>query len=459
MQPPNILFLFADQHRFDCLGVNGHPVLETPHLDRLAGEGMNFTHAFCPIPLCVPTRISLLNGTWPITHRSLMNWDTEAACPTREDLPTFTVSLRQQNYFLGWVGKWQTHPKKDPTHFGFDEYWPDKSYFKWREARGLPPQPHQNRWFGEVDPFIHPSESRLAWGADRTIELLERAKEKNQPFFIRWDTSEPHLPNIVPEPFCSMYPSVPPWPGFPDPLLNKPYIQAQQRRTWELDGWTWDDWTPVVRRYLGEISLLDSQIGRILEKLEKLGLMENTLVIYSSDHGDLCGSHGMIDKHFIMYDDVVRVPLIMRWPGHISPGRTCDDFIIHSLDLAATFCDVAGTPVPPTFQGESLVQLIFGNGRLAREDVLGMYHGNQFGLYSQRMLRTRQWKYVWNATAEDELYDLVHDPGELHNRAQVAECRPVLAEMRQRLVRWLEKIHDPLLNTWTKNQLEKNLKI
>jgi arylsulfatase A-like enzyme len=256
-----------------------------------------------------------------------------------------------------------------------------------------------------------------------------------------------------------MYPNVPPWAGFPDPLTNKPYIQSQQRRTWELDDWTWDDWAPVVRRYLGEISLLDSQIGRILEKLDQFGLAENTLVIYASDHGDLCGNHGMIDKHFIMYDDVVRVPLILRWPGKIKPGTICDEFVVHSLDLAATICEVAETPIPATFQGESLVKLFSGNSRLNREDVLGMYHGNQFGLYSQRMLRNREWKYVWNATAEDELYHLQRDPGELHNLAQAPDCQPILAEMRQRLVGWMEKIHDPLLNPWTKNQLLRNLKI
>lgn len=457
MPLPNILLIFADQHRFDCLGVNGHPFLQTPNLDRLAREGMNFTHAFCPIPLCVPTRISLLNGTWPFTHRTIMNWGTEAACPTREDLPTFAEQLREKGYFLGWVGKWQIHPQKDPTAFGFHQYCPDSDYFGWRERQGLAPRPRQNRWFGEVDPHIRPNQSRLAWGANRTMELLDQVKEQTRPFFLRWDTSEPHLPNIVPEPFCSMYPNMSPWPGFPDSLTNKPYIQAQQRRTWEIENWTWDDWAPVVGRYLGEISLLDLQIGRILKKLEQTELAENTLVIYAADHGDMCGSHGMIDKHFVMYDDVVRVPLIMRWPGHIRPGSVCEDFIIHSLDLAATFCEVAGSAVPPTFQGESLLPLFSGKAFLPRADVLSMYHGNQFGLYSQRMVRTREWKYIWNATAGDELYHLRRDPGELHNLAQ--SDPPVLSEMRQRLVRWMESINDPLLNQWTKNQLLKNLTI
>ncbi|MCP4454594.1 MAG: sulfatase-like hydrolase/transferase, partial [Planctomycetes bacterium] len=125
-----------------------------------------------------------------------------------------------------------------------------------------------------------------------------------------------------------------PRPSFPDPLDHKPYIQAQQRRTWKVDEWTWEQWAPVVGRYLGDISLLDAQIGRILSALDALKLADNTLVMYTTDHGDMCGGHGMIDKHFIMYDDVVRVPLIMRWPGRIAPGSRCEAFVSHEIDLA-----------------------------------------------------------------------------------------------------------------------------
>lgn len=145
---------------------------------------------------------------------------------------------------------------------------------------------------------------------------MEKAATSEQPFFIRWNPSELHLPNIVPEPYFSMYPpeTIPPWPSYPDPLVGKPYAQAQQLRTWKLEDWDWNKWAGLVSRYLGEISLLDNQIGRVLAKLEEMNVADNTLVIYTTDHGDMCGGHGMIDKHFVMYDDVVHVPLIMRWP-------------------------------------------------------------------------------------------------------------------------------------------------
>ncbi len=456
---PNILLIHTDQHRYDCLGTNGHPLIRTPHLDRLAAEGVNFRHAFTPCPICVPARASLLTGVWPTEHLSIANADTEAPRPFRENLPTFSQVLNQSGYQLGFVGKWQIHKEKPPQAFGFHDYIDDGQYNSWRASQGLAPQPHTNRWFGEVDPFIRPEQSRLAWGADRTLDLLRTYAAESQPFFLRWDPSEPHLPNIVPEPYASMYSpaSIQPWPSFPDPLEGKPYIQSQMRRTWQIDGWSWEQWAPLVSRYLGEISLLDAQVGRLLDELNRLGLAENTLVIYTCDHGDLCGGHGMIDKHYVLYDDVVHVPLLVRWPAFAQAGQHCDAFVCQELDLADTFCEAAGQPVPTGFRGRSLLPLLRGEFSSARQDIFAMYQGNQFGLYSQRMLRDRRWKYVWNATAEDELYDLERDPGELHNLAASSEYLTELARLRRRMVGWMEEVKDPLLNTWNRAQLLENL--
>jgi len=458
---PNILLIQSDQHRFDCVGANGHPMLDTPHMDRLASEGVNFTHAFCPIPLCCPTRISLQHGQWPTRHMAVANWDTESPRPAIDGLPTFSQRLQDAGYFMGYVGKWHVHVEKGPKQYGYHEYVPEEAYWPWRAGKGLPPRPFDNRWFGERDPHIGPEDSKLAWGADHTIQMLEERAEDPRPFFIRWDPSEPHLPNVLCEPYFSMYPpsEIPPWPSFPDPLDGKPYIQAQQRRTWKIDHWTWDDWAPIVSRYLGELTLLDAQLGRILEALERFGFAENTLVIYTTDHGDLCGGHGMIDKLYIMYDDVVRVPLIARWPGRIAPGSKCNAFVSSSIDLAATFCDVTGVAIPDTFQGQSLLPLPAGRHDNGRTDIFSMFFGNQFGLYSQRMVRDRRWKYVWNLTAEDELYDLETDPAELHNRATDPAARDELARLRRRTVAWLEATKDPILNEWTRPQLLEGLKV
>lgn len=456
---PHILLIVADQLRYDCLGANGHPLTRTPSLDRLAAAGVRFTHAFCPIPLCVPSRASLLCGQWPGEHLSIANFDTEAPRPLREDVTTYVDVLRGAGYRLGHVGKWGVHPVKGPCAFGFDAAVPESDYAAWRAAQGLPPRPACD-WRGGVDVAARPEQSRLAWGADRLLELLEAWSGDAQPWFLTWQPSEPHLPNVPPEPYASRIApaEAPPWPSFPDPLAGKPYIQRQQRRTWQVEGWSWEQWAPIVARYLGEVELLDAQLGKILDVLEARGLADNTVVIVTADHGDLCGGHGMVDKHYVMYDDVTRVPLFVRWPAGAAAGADCDAFVSHSVDLAATFCALAGAPIPDGFRGLALTDLL-ADPRAAwpREDIFACYHGNQFGLYSQRMVRDRRWKYVWNAVAEDELYDLATDPGEIHNAAGDPAHAATLSRLRTRLVAWMEETRDPLLNGWTRRQLLEGL--
>ncbi len=469
MDHPNILLIHSDQHRFDCLGVNNHPLVQTPNLDRLAADGVNFTHAFTPNPLCTPARNSLLFGQWSFQHGVLANPDTEFCRGPRPDAVSFSALLARAGWNLGYVGKWHVSSNSSPldAQFAFDSHVAEDEYGNWRRNQGLTdlasvldqfrddPNVTASTVFlalfrGRTDVGVAPLQSRLAWGADRVVELIEGSQ---RPFFIRWDPSEPHLPNVVPEPYASMYPpeSIEPWPSFGDLLKGKPYAQAQQRRAWNVESWTWNDWAPVVGRYLGDISLLDAQVGRLLDALDRQGQAENTMVVYTTDHGDMCGSHGMWDKHFVMYDDVVRVPLIMRWPGHIQPGTTCDAFVSHAIDLAFTFCAATGVDPPDAFAGADLLGLLNGAGSWPeRPDILSAYHGNQFGLYSQRMARDRHWKYVWNLTAEDELYDLDDDPAEITNRALDPTCAGELRHLRQRLLSWLNETGDPLAS-WAGN--------
>jgi arylsulfatase A-like enzyme len=457
-QRPNILLIHSDQHRADCLGLAGHPLLRTPHLDRLAAQGTWFTHAFTPSPICAPARSSLLSGLWPTQHGCIANGDTEAFRPMVPGLTTFSQTLRDAGYRTAYIGKWHI-PEVPPTEFGFASYVPLSGYDDWRELEGLPPVPNANGWFGEVDLHIRADQHRLAWGADRTIEALRSFARAREPFLLRWDPSEPHLPSRPPEPYGSMYPpeQIPPWPSFPDALAGKPYIQRQQRLTWEVEGWSWEQWAPIVSRCLGVITLMDEQIGRLLDALNRLGLDRDTLVVYTADHGDLCGGHGMVDKHYVMYEDVVRVPLILHWPGRLEAGARCDAFVSNEIDLPVTFCDAAGIQPPGQFMGRSLLAAAEGADPQPRQDIFATYHGNQFGLFSQRMVRDRRWKYIWNATAEDELYDLQRDPGELVNLAAAPEHAAQLNRLRRRLIDWMEQTQDRLLNEWTRRQLEQGL--
>ena len=337
----------------------------------------------------------------------------------------------------------------------------ERGYGQWREQQPLPPKPHENSWFGEADTAIAPEQSKLAWGADMVISLLDDYQADDAPFFLRWDPSEPHLPNVVPEPYVSMYKSsdIEPWPSYGDDLIGKPYIQQQQKRTWGLENWTWDKWAPIVARYLGEVTLLDSQVGRLLGKIDELGLTEDTLILFSSDHGDLCGAHGQIDKHFIMYDDISRVPLIARFPGRITPENDCGAFVSNEIDMASTILDAAGLDAPDSFRGRSLIDVAAGTDPKPRHDIFSAWHGSQLGAFTQRMVRDRRWKYIWNASALDEMYNLEFDPAELKNLAQNDEYGDELRRLRMRLIQWMESLSDPMLNEWTRGALESGSKL
>ncbi|MBN1865488.1 MAG: sulfatase-like hydrolase/transferase [Victivallales bacterium] len=456
MKKPNIVLIHSDQHRFDCVGVNGHKQLKTPNLDRLAADGVNFINAFTPSPICSPARASLLNGMWPVQHGCMSIPGTEIYKPADTEYKTFSSLLDEDGYQLGYVGKYHQEYPGTPLDYGFHEFVPLSAYDHWRREQGLPDMPRENGWFGELDPLVKPEQTSIAWGASEAIRMIRKYHREDRSFLVRWDPSQPHLPNILPEPYFSMYPpeNIEPWPSFGDELGNKPYIQFQQKRTWKVDGWKWEQWAPIVSRYLGEISLLDHEVGRIIQTLNELGIEDNTLFIYTTDHGDLCGAHGMMDKHFIMYDDVMKVPLIIRFPGHLPAGVACNEFVCHELDISRTICDVAGVPAPGTFQGINLLELANGKEENPRREIFGMWHGGQFGSYTQRMVRDRYWKYIWNLTAEDELYNLQGDPYELINRAQDPNCAEKLRLLRKRLLEWMESIDDIMLNPWNRAQLE-----
>jgi arylsulfatase A-like enzyme len=235
-------------------------------------------------------------------------------------------------------------------------------------------------------------------------------------------------------------------------LTNKPPAQRRQLGIWGIENWPWEKWAPVVARYFAIITEMDAHIGRLLDRLGQLGRLDDTLVIYTTDHGDFCGGHGMMDKHFSMYDDILRVPLLMRWPGRLPAGLACDGFVSHELDIARTLLEIAGIEPPATFCGHDLVTL--ANGRLAsRPDIFAQYFGTESGLYSQRMVRDRRFKYVFNPTAFDEFYDLAADPGEITNRIDDPASRDEIARLRRRMADWMREVRDPLLNNWTRPHL------
>lgn len=450
---PNILFIHSDQHRFDSLGCNGNRLVRTPNLDRLAAGGVNFSHAFATVPICSPARASLMTGSWPTRHGCLCIPTSEMWQPARRELPMLPVLMKEVGYSQAWCGKFHKEVEGEPADYGVEDFQWVAGYAKKRKAAGLAPARVRPGLFGGVCEEA-PQETSLAWQADEIIRMLEERRD-NQPFFVRWDPPEPHLPCRPPKAVWETYADmpIPPWPSFPDPLENKPHVQRRQVDIWGLNDWPWEKFEEIVRLYFAEITHMDAQIGRVLDQLEAIGAAENTLVIYSTDHGDYCGGHGQMDKHFAMYEDIEHVPLILRWPERLPAGSSSDAFVSNSIDIARTILEVAGVEAPESFQGANLLEAATRPAEWPRHDIFAQYFGTESGAFSQRMVRDRRYKYVFNPTDLDEFYDLAEDPGELRNRIDDHAFEAEVRRLKARMMEWMKEIRDPLGNAWTRVHL------
>jgi arylsulfatase A-like enzyme len=455
----NILLIHSDQHRYDCIAAHGvRSDIQTPNLDRLQQTGTSFSRAYSTIPICTPARASLLTGAWPTRHGSFCIPTAELDRAARPELPTIFQCLKQAGYATGWVGKYHREldiPNDPGSSEGVDEFVPLRNYGKYCEANGISREITSHGLFGDENTETPPEETSLAWQACNVIRLLDQNKEK--PFFIRWDPPEPHLPCRPSSEFSRRYESetMQPWQSFPDELVDKPATQKRQKLIWGLEGWTWEQWQPLVRLYYGIITELDHHIGRVLDQLDALGLTEDTLIIYSTDHGDYCGGHGQLDKHFNMYDDVTRVPLILSHPPTVPMGATCDAFSSNSIDIARTILESTGIEIPDTFQGEDLVRMAAETTHRPRDVAYSQYFGTESGAYSCRMIRDDRYKFVYHPVGDcHEFYDLQEDPGELHNQIDNPKLAEDISRLKARLWEVMEANGDRLANAWTAVELK-----
>ncbi|WP_252700242.1 sulfatase-like hydrolase/transferase [Natronosalvus vescus] len=487
--PPNVLFVLTDQERYDCTAPNGPPV-ETPAFDRFSSAGLRFSQAFTPISICTSARASLLTGLFPHAHGMLNNsHEADAIQPNLPlDLPTFSEQLRKAGYDLTYTGKWHVGRDQTPADFGFEYLGGsdvhhddiDSDFRDYRQSRGTPIDETEleDEIYTHGDPDtgtlvaattpIEVEDTRAYFLAERTIEALEahangrggtsngRGDGSNDrdgtsnaahstPFFHRADFYGPHHPYVVPEPYASMYDpdDLEPWASYAETYAGKPAVHEQFLHYRGVDGFDWEMWAEAVAKYFGFVSLIDDQFGRILETLERLGLAESTVVVHASDHGDFTGAHRQFNKGPLMYDDTYHIPLQVRWPGVTEAGSTCEA-PAHLHDLAATFLEIAGEAVPESFHARSLVPLLEGNVPASWPDsIFAQYHGEEFGLYSQRMVRTRSHKFVYNGPDRNELYDLEADPAELQNLIDHPDYADVRAAMADRLRDWMIETEDP----------------
>jgi arylsulfatase A-like enzyme len=464
---PNILLIVTDQHRLAALGCYGATPCQTPNIDRLAREGVRFETAYTTCPVCSPARASIMTGQFPSSHGVTMNVGSLGAVwnlPDHERM--LPRQLQRQGYRCGYTGKWhlcpsepcrewfsQSIPHHVPGDFGFEGQnfmghggggfnYPE--YREYLAGRGLgfslepgTENPKEMGWPGfavqegpkeaTVDHFL----------AGHTISLLDRFREAGEPFFIWHNHWGPHEPYYPVEEFYDLYRDmpIPPWTNFevPDGLLGPQHLRCRHPRA---GGREWAYWERALRYYYAFTTQIDHEIGRILDHLDQTGLSENTVVIFTSDHGEAIGSHGgMINKGYSHFEETQRIGMIVRHPDKLRPAGVAPGAVRKEmaslLDIYPTCLDLAGGHrQAQEAEGGSLHALL--EGAPARESVFVEF----FGLATPAAMvtcRHGRWKYGWNATSGDELYDLEGDPLETVNRVHDPSCRAICREMLERI--------------------------
>ena len=500
LRPRNVLFMWTDQQRPDTIGAYGNPQIQTPHLNRLAAAGTLFTQAYSTQPVCSPARASVLTGLYPHTHGV-----GENNVPLPATAPTLAQLLRPAGYVCGYVGKWHLGRERTPQA-GFEDFWvsteeygggyaaddPDarrpSDYHRFLVAHGYAPSddgPYGKRFSRKTAARLPEQVGKPAFQAGACIRFLETYKER--PFLLMCNFLEPHPP--VNGPFDGLYDPdsmVLPesWYHEPEPTVPLRYRLRRDPAAFpnhytELESDDERGWKALKARYWGLCTLVDKYVGRILTRLEELGLAEDTIVAYSSDHGDMMGEHRLLNK-MTQYDGAARVPLIVRLPGGTPSGKVLEPRRIEKpvslVSAVPTLLDLLGLPVPDHVQGPSLVPLLEGgpgsagatdesdSEANASSEVVIEWNGHngdppaimaairsgdpsldrRLLLADVRTLRAGSWKLNVHQSGEHELYDLQADPGEMHNAFYDPANRQVVTSLWERLHAWQRETTDPL---------------
>ena len=460
---PNILWIGTDQLRFDALRCNGNPVCQTPVLDRLASQGVNFTRAYTTCCLCTPARASMFTGRFAFKHGMGSNCDMYHSLARELPDPSMLLHprLAKLGYRCAFVGKWHVGAQKGPKDYGFEgmslpgygDIVHDPGYHQYLKAKGLSYGAVRRPIFGNPGGktllggvWDGPTESTTAYYlADYTIELLDKYATNGQPFIITCQFWGPHPPYLPSPEFAGKHnrEAIKPWPNFKDDLKGKPASVRRFRTAfYRMMPKDWDGWRELVGLYYDYLCMIDQQIGRIVNRLDQLGLADNTIVILTADHGDMAGSHGLFDKGY-MYQEAFRIPLIVRWPARCRSARVCDA-LVYNMDVFPTLLDAVGQG-DPTLDGKSFLNALEGKPLPESRDAIFLeFHGIRY-LLSQRAVVTRDgYKYIFNAGDFDECYDLNKDPAELHNVIEESQYQAIVVRLRDRLKEAAAQSRDPI---------------
>ena len=425
---PNILWICTDQQRYDTIRALGNEHINTPNIDRLVRESTAFSHAFCQSPICTPSRASFLTGMYASTVHGCANgndyWSGAAPLVTKllADGADYDCGLAGKLHLAGAHGR--VEPRGDDGyrvfHWSHDsrDQWPEgHAYADWVKEQG-----HVLADLRKDTASLPPKLHQTTWCADKAIEFMNEDRE--DPWLMSVNIFDPHGPFDPPQEYLDRYDPI----SLPDPLWGEQDVAAHEKLG-PVDGVgsiDLKDAKEVTAAYYAMIELVDDNVGRMLQALEDSGQRENTLVIFTSDHGELLGDHQLVGKGCRFYECLVRVPLVCSWPGHIREG-VVSDALVELIDIVPTLLQLAGVAVADRMQGRSLWPLLTGASeaedhrayvrseyyRALNPDVPGREHLQ--GSYGT-MIRDRRYKLVCYHDREmGELYDLTADPGEFNN--------------------------------------------
>ena len=421
---PNVVFILPDEWRAQALGCMGNADVRTPHLDKMAAEGVLFRHTLANTPVCCPARANIQTGMYSSRNGMVAN-----DLRLRESLAGMGTLFSRAGYRTAYIGKW--HLDGGPRLPGFVPPGPRRHGYQVWAANECNHNYFYNWYFRDRnEPIVTTRYLPEVW-TDLAIEFLHQSQDK-QPFFLTVALATPHDPYIVPEKYMNMYD--------PDELKMRP------------------NWVPGVRggerreiaRYYGAITAIDVQIGRLMATLQELGVDENTIVLFSSDHGNMLGSQGKILKRK-PWEESIRVPGIVRYPRRVKGGQQMDTLFSH-VDFAPTLLSLCGISVPPDMQGTDLSRVVLGQSNEGPDSgffqIFGPFHGGGVR-HAWRGVRTGRYMYARRQSTPWVLYDLKNDPWEMHNLVGDPAAAAVRNEMDGRLRQWMQKIGDSWSLDWT----------
>ncbi|MEW6356500.1 MAG: sulfatase [Planctomycetota bacterium] len=431
---PNILWIFSDQHRAHAIGCYGDPNIETPNLDRLAREGIRFTNAYSNTPLCSPFRASLYTGQYISTHGVISLF--RPLLPEKQ--PELAEALRRNGYHTSHMGKWHLSGGDCPCHFVspyFRPGWDD--WLGWENSNDF-----LNTTYSIGD---HPHPVRRLEGyqtdalTDLTVEWL-REHADSGPWFHVMSIEPPHgampqlypdNPNFAPEPYMAMFRG--------KPLQYRPNFASNHPRRAEFER--------NLRGYYAQIKNLDDNIGRVIQVLEETHQLDNTVIFYFSDHGDLMGSHGMLHK-CRPEEESSNIPLIVRYPVRI-PANTVSDALISAVDIMPTLLGFLGIPVPEGVEGQDLSPVLEGRRGKGAELVLMQFESAFFPETPQtafRAIRTGHWLYSFFLTrGPAQLFNMQNDPYQQANLISSPEAGGIRGELHRMMEAKVAEFGDDFL--------------